>query len=140
MKFTTNDVATATMELQQALPGAVIHWVGSSYIQGEGQDLDLVMLTPTGFGGPEVMSLGYSWTGVDSGEEDEFKTYRKGHVNLITTDDPDFLEQFKRSAEVCRFLYESYGLGDKTLRIAIHRLIMNGENCPTVKQRLGLRP
>jgi len=136
VKYDANAYNTAVAALSEKWPEAAFAHIGSTYIQGEGADLDILMYVPGVIIGD--VGLGYTCTGNPSGEEDDFSTWRNGDVNLIISHSLHFHLQFKRAAEVCRFLYEQYGFGDKTIRIAVHRAIMNDESVEQIRGRLGL--
>lgn len=133
MKFDQHILDAAREELVQLFPGICptgdFAHVGSSYICGEGEDIDIVMYLPKGTAWlVPVTSIGYQFTGRCSGEEDEFQTFRKGPINLMVTDSREFIRDFANAAEVCKYLHKEYGFGDKQTRIRIHRILMNGED------------
>lgn len=102
--------------------------VGTQFISGEGQDIDFVVLVDKAMQARAPSDSGWlNTSGVSgSGTEDLFETYRKGDVNLIVTEDAEFITQFKQAAEISKYVNSFYKL-DKSQRIKLHRIIMNGE-------------
>jgi len=144
--FSQEEIDEAKSEVRAMFGDEVceVSQVGSTYISGAGEDLDLVVrLRERGFKGWDLLDAieghgaildqhGYISTGQDSGNEDDFATYRKGDVNLMVTYDVGFIAQFEQAAEVCKYvhglLFKTHGHGlDKVHRIKIHRIIMNEE-------------
>lgn len=102
--------------------------VGSMYIHGEGNDMDIVVLVRDNLEAMHMLKLsGYQYTGQDSGEEDDFNTYRKGDVNVMTFSDPDLFRRFSDAAEICKQLAVWCVPLSKGMRIKIHRILMNKE-------------
>lgn len=141
MIFTPEQIAAAKLDVIACLGQRVvidIAHVGSTYISGEGSDLDLVVYiraqvirqSDAVF---ELYEWGYIKTGHGSGEDDEFTTLRKGDVNLMVTSDRDFMVGFEQAAEVCKYVTQElapffpHGVLTKAQRIKIHRILMNGE-------------
>lgn len=114
--------------------------VGTMYTHGEGNDYDYVVLVPNvARATVDFNESGYRYTGAESGDEDEFHTFRRGDVNIMLTDSLSFFTQFKVAAEVTKYtqrlLAEVQNHVDdgfkcalsKEQRIKIHRIIMNEE-------------
>lgn len=138
MKFSQQYIDFAGAELTHLFPGrhALIVHVGSSYISGSGNDLDLVLLLDEVEGlqdfeeDHDVRALidgGYTPTGATSGKDDDFVTLRKGDVNVMLTYSHQFCGEFARAAEVCKYVTLLGCELSKESRIKIHRIIMNGE-------------
>lgn len=132
--FTETQVDDAVSDISAALNEMFDNCahVGSSYIVGEGADLDLVVLVTPGDLDEACAKLedhAYTFTTSKdcSGAEDEFRTFRKGDVNVMLSDDEKWYYAFKQAAEVCRALQ----LREKWQRIAVHRVIMNNEDAET---------
>lgn len=125
--FTPQQVAEAIADIESALGGYFIEaqQVGSSYILGKGQDLDIVVRVSSMLhAADKFRAADYIYTGADSGEEDDFYTLRKGDVNVMYTSHEDFIDNFVKAAEVCKAL----GLTTKWQRVAVHRVLMNDED------------
>lgn len=140
MIFTPQQVKEAIDYISNVLPGSTTAHVGSSYITGDGADLDLVVLVKIK-GSTEhdqLIKAGFRWTGRDEYDDDQFATFRQDHINVMLTDSREFFAKFQEAAEVCKFLHQQYGFGDKTTRIAIHRILMNEESVSEVQDYLGL--
>jgi hypothetical protein len=110
--------------------GKFAEQVGSSYILGEGMDLDIVALIHRDVGisrAEELLSsadYGVSSDGSGAVEDDKFRCFRKGDVNVMLTADEDWFWNFVKSAEVCKALK----LTEKWQRIAVHRVLMDDED------------
>lgn len=110
-----------------------VHLVGSTYALGEGKDIDVVALVPDKVDAQEVIEkAGYQHTGHDSGEEDNFTTFRKGDVNLMLTESKKFQDDFLTSTEVVKYL----NLTNRDERVGVHRIIMNGLTASQVHEYL----
>jgi hypothetical protein len=137
-------VAQHKLHILSSVPvpeGVQVELVGTMYTHGEGDDFDYVVYIPgdtADFLRAELalMAMGYTATGKDSGDEDEFNTYRRGDVNIMLTNSPQFLADFLVAAEVVKYVVgmmcERTEVGErlpvtKEQRIKLHRLIMNGE-------------
>lgn len=102
--------------------------VGSRYILPIApveSDLDILVLTSD----LELVALrltaaGFEREGGEHYPESEFRSYRKGDVNFIITEDPVFFDKFKVAAEVCRYLR----LSSRDQRINVHNIIIRGES------------
>lgn len=132
--FTETQVDDAASDISAALNEMFVRCdhVGSSYIVGEGADLDLVVLVTPGYLDEACIKLrdaGYAFTGAEdcSGAEDEFRTFRKGDVNVMLSDEDKWYDAFLTAAEVCKALQ----LREKWQRIAVHRVIMDNEDAET---------
>ena len=110
--------------------------VGTMFTHGEGNDYDYVVKVPDAKGDSPVFDdAGFTTTGDPSGTEDDFITFRKGDINIMLTDSASFALDFKRAAEVCKYVQGlltrdhplDRGSLTKEERIRIHRIIMNGE-------------
>lgn len=113
-------LAALSTALELDMEGAEL--VGTLYTLGEGNDMDICVLVRDV--DDAVVSLeehGYEQTGRAGYADDEFTTFRKGHVNLLLSEDKEWFNKFLTAAEVCRYLKTA----DKTQRKAIHRIIMN---------------
>jgi hypothetical protein len=137
MRVTTEQLEAAVAEVQRAVPhndryDVTGSPVGSAYTVGEGNDIDVLLLVEREDGDDQAIEdvmraldeAGFSYTGDPSGDEDEFRTLRRGDINVIVTDEVDFFVRFMRAAEVCKFL----GLRQKWERIGVHRILMNDED------------
>lgn len=139
MQFSPEQIADSKLGVVAAIGRdwvVEIAQVGSTYISGEGNDLDLVVLCScVGRTSGEILSdlaeHGYRDTGDSSGVDDEFITFRKADVNLMVTFDPSFMAEFQVACEVCKYVHKLFGMGAAKMakedRIKIHRIIMNGE-------------
>lgn len=111
--------------------------IGSEYINGKpGRDRDV--LCPPNITEDMVTGAGFTITtnqlldeGRDYPDSDLFFTARKGDVNLIVCRDQEFYERYPAAAHTCRLfvLYTGKDM-DKGLRVAIHKLIADGEPVP----------
>lgn len=113
--------------------------VGTMFTHDEGNDYDYVVLVPdVARAEADFKESGYRYTGAESGDEDEFHTFRKGDVNIMLTESLSFFTQFKVAAQVTRYVQNLLGRFEadtpsghaelsKEQRVKIHRIIMNEE-------------
>lgn len=100
------------------------HLVGSTYILGEGADIDVLVLTAMPLQEAIRIAEEEDFTpDVDEVYTDApFLSMRNGDVNLILTEDDGLVHRFVAAARVCRLLK----VQDKDLRIALHQIIRDG--------------
>jgi len=75
-----------------------------------------------------LVDAGYTLSSNGSGSGDEFCCFRKGDVNVMITESQLWYEEFVKAAWACRVVTLQGFQLDKAGRIAIHRVIMNGES------------
>ena len=103
------------------------HLGGSTYINGEGNDVDVIILLPKGhltFG----MLDDAEWRHLGKESYDSwgmFDSYRKGELNLILTDDPVYYHSWEIARAVCRGL-SRYGLNTRDARVFVHSVVCDG--------------
>lgn len=137
-KVRTFDAAEVESAIQQIK--FVIGWrfnravqVGSNYILGKGVDLDIVVHAIYPLAHAEGLLKAASYTISENGsgdaEDDNFRCFRKGDVNVMLTADEEWYGQFVKSAEVCRAMHLlGLGIDMKAARIAVHRVLMDDED------------
>lgn len=118
------------LEVQEEL-GAVFStpvqffFTGSCEINGEGNDVDVVVLLQEPlhtFEPPEYWTL----CGEESYESQGlFAAYRNGDYNFIIVDDPEYYADLGAALHVCKFI-ALHGLNSKNWRVAMHRIIVDG--------------
>lgn len=99
--------------------------VGSTYIVGEGKDIDLLAFAEDRDAIETALQVrGYVREGGESynPQEDEFVSMRKDEFNVILTSDREFFASWVQAAEVCKYLK----LADKEQRVMVHRIIVDG--------------
>lgn len=129
--FTDGEVNLSMLDVQVVLGSGLVEitHVGSSYIMGEGKDLDIVALVKY----PEytrelLICKGYILSSNGSGDGDRFCCFRRDHVNLMITEDRSWYNNFVLSAEVCKALHlGGVNMTNKEYRIIVHRTIMDHE-------------
>ncbi len=131
--FTTGDVGFVQHALRSALGAEYINssHVGSSYTVGRGMDLDIVVhVKDTDEACCALDDAGYECNSKDYEDStDTFKCLRNGLVNVMLVSDAEWYDKFVLAAEVCKTLQ----LQEKWERIAVHRVIMDGEDAHTAK-------
>lgn len=145
MKFDATVNARNILEIYAAsgyAPESVhVTLVGTMHTHGAGNDYDYLVQVPDAQDDTvNFADDGFTATGEPSGTEDDFITFRKGDINIMLTDSPSFALEFKRAAEVTKYVNglllsaDPSDLRDgllaglnKEQRIRIHRIIMNGE-------------
>jgi hypothetical protein len=119
-------------------PAIQVELVGTQYTHGEGNDYDYVVLvSDRAVAQADLHDAGFIITGQESGNEDDFTTLRRGAINVMLTEEDEFLREFKVAAEVCKYVQQQMLALDpsdiremqlnKVQRIKLHRIIMNGE-------------
>lgn len=99
--------------------------VGSTYIQGEGSDIDCLFLWEK----VDVQCIGFpGWDyggSIGEGNESNWGSWKKGNINLLVTSSKESYNAWLTSAEVCRFLsLRKIGL-TRDERVAIHNIVMD---------------
>lgn len=101
--------------------------VGSCYINGEGRDLDMLLYEPRYY---LIMDLlkEQGWKQDIGNEYDDMPTLsmKKGVINLLFAVTPEDFDKFSAAADVCKLI--SKGDLSKPYRVAIHEIILNGQN------------
>lgn len=101
--------------------------VGSTYILGEGNDVDIMWLVSDYQEATRLLIKdGYEYD--KDYEDDRFASLRKGEVNVIVTAEGLRYRNTLIAAEVCKYLK----VWERDDRIAVHRIIRDGktaENC-----------
>ena len=108
--------------------------VGSTYIVGEGKDVDFLFYVPdlneaAAFlhrKGCEAESEKYD----DINQFMSFRTRHSdiGEVNILVTADPDFFYGFKQAAEVCKYLHGAgvTHMQSRAHRVKVHAIVRDG--------------
>ena len=118
------------------LPVSNWAWVGSTYINGEGNDVDILVLTL----GADIHSKCWSdfnlvYGGSDPhGSDDSWASTKDamGH-NIIFITDPAYFEKWVAAANACRYIQDlldsnHYLPLGKAERVKMHRIIMDGDD------------
>lgn len=101
------------------------HINGSVAINGQGNDLDLVVLVPKLV--PFMLAYCYARQGGQSYESaGTFESYRDGDVNILLMEDAYFYENWLTAREVCRVMGE-YGFEDRDFRVRMFSIICDGK-------------
>lgn len=113
--------------------------VGSVYIVGEGNDIDVLVLVDDlpSKSWDRLRMHGFEHS--SSGAENTypicaggFESFRKKDINLLVVDQLSTFMSWKMSAEVCKAL----NLSNRTDRVIVHRIIM--DSCDSDSARVGL--
>lgn len=103
--------------------------VGSTYILGEGNDIDIMWLVSDYTEATRLLiKEGYVYD--KDYEDDRFASLRKDDVNIIVTAETDRYNNTLVACEVCKYLK----VAARDDRIAVHRIIRDGKqayNCMT---------
>lgn len=122
--MTADEAIALVGDVLGSIRGAPGKLVGSTYIQGTGQDFDVLHLVDSiDDAKAALLDDGFVLEGEESYDTSTFYSLRKGEVNALITADHDFYGGFIRAANVCRYL----AVTDKAQRVAVHRIIMDGE-------------
>ena len=108
-----------------------IELVGSTYIYGQGNDIDiLVLLDSNGVGVDELRLPGWVYGGSTPKSGDGWCSWKQGDINLLVTEDQTYFNSWVTAAEVCKYLFLKRGVVlDKPDRIAVHAIIMDDKDC-----------
>lgn len=134
--FSSSDVGMIERELAYVLGEKFIsaEHVGSSYVLGSGMDLDMVVHVRDMASSMNVLDLaGYACNSKDYADStDNFKCFRNGLVNVMLVTDQKWYDNFLLSSEVCKAMNLcGLAIDMKAARIAVHRVIMDGEDAET---------
>lgn len=107
----------------------LVELVGSCAIQEYGNDIDVMIFVPVNWADKAaqiVETMGYE---EEQGDKDEygdgdFRSFRKGPVNILLVWEARVCVGWMASVEMCRYV----GATTREQRVAIHRIIMDG--CP----------
>lgn len=97
--------------------------VGTTFILGKGNDIDIICLVSDLEEG--VTQLDESWVLSDDEHYDDlgrFCSLRQGEYNLLLVADSLYFDNWIKAAEVCKYLE----IADRTKRVDVHCLIMDG--------------
>jgi len=124
-----NMVRKASWEL--FLHAKRIGLVGSTYIYGGGNDIDiLVLLDSTGGSIEELRLPSWEYGGSTPKSGDKWCSWKQGDINLLVTEDQTYFNAWVTAAEVCKYLFLKRGVVlDKPDRIAVHAIIMDDKDC-----------
>jgi hypothetical protein len=108
-----------------------IELVGSTYIHGQGNDIDiLVLLDSTGGSVDELRLPGWVYGGSTPKSGDKWCSWKQGDINLLVTADQTYFNAWVTATEVCKYLFLKRGIVlDKPERIAVHAIIMDDKDC-----------
>lgn len=104
-------------------------FIGSAFINGEGQDVDILIETGAGLDDVSYDLKQDGWdVSNDTGQypsEAGWFAARRGAVNLLITTDPEFYWAMGKAADVCKNLVHRGKIAgsDKEARVIIHRTL-----------------
>jgi len=94
-------------------------------------DLDIVVLVNDYKVRVDIEALGYTLTSKDYGDAGEFYCYRKGDINLIVTDQPQWFEKWRSTTELAK----SLNLKTKAYRAFFFSVLVDGVHSEFAYQR-----
>lgn len=104
---------------------------GSAVINGEGNDLDVVMLVDYLPGSVKHLELSYDGWELCGDESYEskgmFVAYRKGNLNIILCADSEYYSRWEVARRLCSALRANFGLATRDVRVLVHQIIVDGE-------------
>ena len=111
-----------------------IELVGSTYIYGGGNDIDILVLLDRAIPlCPDVDALrlpGWEYGGSTPKSGDKWCSWKQGIINILVTADQTYFNDWVTAAEVCKYLFLKRGIVlDKPERIAVHEIIMVDKDC-----------
>lgn len=110
--------------------------VGTSYIKGEGNDIDVLVFAPVE-GSAGSVDIGGEWTrggstGNNADNRGNWESWKRHvgeiEVNLIFINDLDYFDKWKQAAEACRFMQEKCLCLTRGEIHGIHAIIMDGSD------------
>lgn len=120
-----NEVLAELLEYKIEVLGH--HIGGSTYITGEGNDIDVIVLSGASITAVHnVLKDVWELCGEESYEsQGMFVAYRVGYVNVIIVDDTVYYDNWISARNVCVYLH-ARGLSDRATRVAIHQIVVDG--------------
>lgn len=120
-----NEVLAELLEYKIEVLGH--HIGGSTYITGEGNDIDVIVLSGASITAVHnVLKDVWELCGEESYEsQGMFVAYRVGDVNVIIVDDTVYYDNWISARNVCVYLH-ARGLSDRATRVAIHQIVVDG--------------
>ena len=110
-----------------------IELVGSIYIYGQGNDIDILVLLDRDIPMcPSVNSLmlpGWVYGGSTPKSGERWCSWKQGDINLLVTADQKYFNDWVTAAEVCKYLALRGVKLEKPDRIAVHAIIMDDKDC-----------
>lgn len=140
MRTTQADVDSYVEQLRPTLASkglSIQHhaWVGSTYINGEGNDIDIVVHVVAAPYSPGIHGICWSEVGLVYGgsepngcDDNWVSTKDACGYNIIFVTDPDYYAKWVTAAEVCRQLCLWCVPLDKAMRVKLHAIIMDEED------------
>jgi hypothetical protein len=110
--------------------------VGSCYINGEGKDVDIIILPADAGRITQVLrELDFAEDDGEQYNNDNFASFKKGDVNILVAFSFDYYNSFIRACEVCRLI--SNGALPKAHRVAIHSIVCEGFSYEQAKEHVA---
>ena len=108
-----------------------IELVGSTYIYGGGNDIDILVLLDNTDGSVDELRLpGWEYGGSTPKSGDKWCSWKRWDINLLVTADQTYFNDWITAAEVCKYLFLKRGIVlDKPDRISVHAIIMDDKDC-----------
>lgn len=117
----------ATLAVSNLYPGCPVRLVGSTFIKGEGNDIDiLVQVKDLDKAESVAIQAGYRKDGGSCCEFETWSSLKLGKVNLLLCHDPEYYDRWVMAAEACQFLHKrgvTLSTGDVH---GVHAIIMDG--------------
>lgn len=110
--------------------------VGSTYIMGQGKDIDMLFKVESLSEASEFLRR-KGWDAESEAYElsnQQFMSFRAGNVNVLVTHDDEFFGGFLGAAEVCKYLrLRGYlDIGQRDVRVAIHAIVRDYKSAEEV--------
>lgn len=112
------------------LGDVALHLAGSTYIIGEGNDLD-VLVYPAGNADlyeTRLVEAGYVLCSSEEYPDDKFSAWRKGDINVMMVYDKAYYDSWRRASILCRLINMgmlSLDMTDRVARVEMHRVVMD---------------
>lgn len=122
-----NEIEQVIADVRRYMPVHDHLLTGSVVFNGEGNDIDIVILSEYTSNPHLLLPVEYSLCGVESYESiGQFVALRNGDYNLIICNDREYYRKWVTACNLCVALGELYGTVPKATRIAVHKSVVDG--------------
>lgn len=122
-----NEIAQVIADVRRYMPVHASLLTGSVVFNGEGNDIDILILSEYTSNPHLLLPIEYSLCGAESYESiGQFVALRNGDYNLIICNDREYYLKWVVARDLCVAISELYGNVPKAVRVAVHRVVVDG--------------
>ena len=122
-----NEIAQVIADVRRYMPVHASLLTGSVVFNGEGNDIDILILSEYTSNPHLLLPIEYSLCGAESYESiGQFVALRNGDYNLIICNDREYYLKWVVARDLCVAIGELYGNVPKAVRVAVHRVVVDG--------------